>query len=51
MSEITHEEILRGLLESLDHVKDVTINDYCRELYSRWKARGATSNCVVKVLN
>nr|GEV57503.1 hypothetical protein [Tanacetum cinerariifolium] len=51
MSEITHEEIFRGLLESLDRVKDVSINDYCWELYSRLKARGATSNCVVKVLN
>ncbi|GJW72537.1 retrotransposon protein, putative, ty1-copia subclass [Tanacetum coccineum] len=39
-----HEEIFRGLLESLDHVKDVTINDYCWKLYSRLEARGVTSN-------
>ncbi|GJV75639.1 F-box associated domain containing protein [Tanacetum coccineum] len=26
--DITHEEMLRGLLESLDHVKDVIINDF-----------------------
>ncbi|GKD64748.1 hypothetical protein Tco_1306856, partial [Tanacetum coccineum] len=29
--EMTHKEIFRGLLESLDHVKDVAINDYCWE--------------------
>ncbi|GJU44584.1 hypothetical protein Tco_1201850 [Tanacetum coccineum] len=51
ISEMTHEEIFRGLLESLDHVKDVAINDYCWELYSRLKARGVTTKCAVKVLN
>ncbi|GKA16174.1 hypothetical protein Tco_0695921 [Tanacetum coccineum] len=30
--DITHEEMLRGLLESLDHVKDVINNDFWWEL-------------------
>ncbi|GKA83438.1 thiamine thiazole synthase, chloroplastic-like protein [Tanacetum coccineum] len=41
---INHEEILRGLLESLDHVKDVIINDFWWEIYSHLKARGDISN-------
>ncbi|GJY24679.1 thiamine thiazole synthase, chloroplastic-like protein [Tanacetum coccineum] len=40
----THEEMLRGLLESLDHVKDVIINDFWWEFYSNLKARGDMSN-------
>ncbi|GKB20362.1 leucine-rich repeat-containing protein [Tanacetum coccineum] len=49
--DITHEEMLRGLLESLDHVKDVIINDFWWEFYSNLKARGDTSNgCSVKGL-
>ncbi|GJS75924.1 ribonuclease H-like domain-containing protein [Tanacetum coccineum] len=35
--DIPHEEMLRGLLESLDHVKDVIINDYCWAVYSNLK--------------
>ncbi|GJT12983.1 ribonuclease H-like domain-containing protein [Tanacetum coccineum] len=31
--DITYEEMLRGLLESLDHVKDVIINDFWWEVY------------------
>ncbi|GJZ78815.1 hypothetical protein Tco_0643652 [Tanacetum coccineum] len=42
--DITHEEMLRGLLESLDHVKDVIINDFWWEIYSNLKAHGDTSN-------
>ncbi|GKD39802.1 mitochondrial Rho GTPase 1-like protein, partial [Tanacetum coccineum] len=38
--DITHEEMLRGLLESLDHVKDVIINDFWWEIYSHLKACG-----------
>ncbi|GJS79929.1 thiamine thiazole synthase, chloroplastic-like protein [Tanacetum coccineum] len=41
---MTHEEMLRGLLESLDHVKDVIINDFWWEIYSHLKARGDISN-------
>nr|GEW90541.1 thiamine thiazole synthase, chloroplastic-like [Tanacetum cinerariifolium] len=44
MFEINHKEILRGLLESLDHVKDVIINDFWWEFYSHLKARGDISN-------
>nr|GEV21374.1 hypothetical protein [Tanacetum cinerariifolium] len=44
MFEINHKEILRGLLESLDHVKDVIINDFWWEFYSHLKARGGISN-------
>ncbi|GJS79928.1 thiamine thiazole synthase, chloroplastic-like protein [Tanacetum coccineum] len=43
-NDITPEEILRGLLESLDHVKDVIINDFWWEIYSHLKARGDISN-------
>ncbi|GKD02092.1 hypothetical protein Tco_1172366 [Tanacetum coccineum] len=42
--DITPEEIIRGLLESLDHVKDVIINDFWWEIYSHLKARGDISN-------
>ncbi|GKA79266.1 thiamine thiazole synthase, chloroplastic-like protein [Tanacetum coccineum] len=34
MFEINHKEILRGLLESLDHVKDVIINDFWWEHFN-----------------
>ncbi|GKB02447.1 thiamine thiazole synthase, chloroplastic-like protein [Tanacetum coccineum] len=44
MFEINHKEILRGLLESLDHVKDVIINDFWWEFYDDLKARGDISN-------
>nr|GEU84500.1 mitochondrial Rho GTPase 1-like [Tanacetum cinerariifolium] len=40
----TYEEMLRGLLESLDHVKDVIINDFWWEIYSHLKAHGDISN-------
>ncbi|GJZ83030.1 thiamine thiazole synthase, chloroplastic-like protein [Tanacetum coccineum] len=42
--DIAHEQMLRGLLESLDHVKDVIINDFWWEFYSNLKARGDMSN-------
>ncbi|GKC27572.1 retrovirus-related pol polyprotein from transposon TNT 1-94 [Tanacetum coccineum] len=42
--DITPEEILRGLLESLDHVKDVIINDFWWEFYDDLKARDDISN-------
>ncbi|GKA26742.1 hypothetical protein Tco_0712851, partial [Tanacetum coccineum] len=45
--DITHEEMLRGLLESLNHVKDVIINDF-------WWEHGGTvsgikASCVKEV--
>ncbi|GJX69129.1 thiamine thiazole synthase, chloroplastic-like protein [Tanacetum coccineum] len=43
-NDITPEEILRGLLESLDHVKDVIINDFWWEFYDDLKACGDISN-------
>ncbi|GJX67227.1 thiamine thiazole synthase, chloroplastic-like protein [Tanacetum coccineum] len=42
--DITHEEMLRGLLESLNHVKDVIINDFWWEFYNDLKAHGDISN-------
>ncbi|GJY87728.1 leucine-rich repeat-containing protein [Tanacetum coccineum] len=42
--DITHKEMLRRLLESLDHVKDVIIKDFWWEFYSNLKARGDMSN-------
>ncbi|GJV21681.1 thiamine thiazole synthase, chloroplastic-like protein [Tanacetum coccineum] len=51
MFEINHKEILRGLLESLDHVKDVIINDFWWEFYDDLKARGDISNgCSVAII-
>ncbi|GKD72959.1 hypothetical protein Tco_1331241 [Tanacetum coccineum] len=32
------EEVFRGLLESLGHVKDITFGDHCLELLSRLRA-------------
>ncbi|GKC61462.1 hypothetical protein Tco_1089060, partial [Tanacetum coccineum] len=46
--DITHGEMLRGLLESLDHVKDVIINDLL--FYSHLKARGYISNGLMVVM-
>ncbi|GKD39494.1 hypothetical protein Tco_1259701 [Tanacetum coccineum] len=37
------EEVFRGLLESLGHVKDITFGDHCSELLSRLKAGSDTS--------
>ncbi|GKE24369.1 hypothetical protein Tco_1435881 [Tanacetum coccineum] len=38
------EEIFRGLLESLGHVKHITFGDHCSELLSRLKAGSDTSD-------
>ncbi|GJU61505.1 mitochondrial Rho GTPase 1-like protein [Tanacetum coccineum] len=43
-NDITHEEMLRGLLESLDHVKDVIINDFWWETLSS----GGTVSSAIK---
>nr|GEW90542.1 hypothetical protein [Tanacetum cinerariifolium] len=40
----TYKEMLRGLLESLHHVKDVIINDFWWEFYVDLKARGGIAN-------
>ncbi|GJV82291.1 thiamine thiazole synthase, chloroplastic-like protein [Tanacetum coccineum] len=37
------EEVFRGLLESLGHIKDITFGDHCSELLSRLKAGSDTS--------
>ncbi|GJW02653.1 hypothetical protein Tco_1561509 [Tanacetum coccineum] len=38
------EEVFRGLLESLGHVKRITFGDHCSELLSRLKAGSDTSD-------
>nr|GEV18823.1 thiamine thiazole synthase, chloroplastic-like [Tanacetum cinerariifolium] len=51
ISSLTIKEILRGLLESLDHVKDVIINNFWWEFYVDLKARGDISNgCSVAII-